>query len=90
MLFGISTSGITLSTVRRAADLDYQCTILKDACYDADPEVHRVLTEKIFPIQATVLTVEAFMLAGNRGDVTPEGRLRDSPRHTIRRARRSR
>ena len=61
MLFGISTSGITLSTLRRAFDLDFRCVVLKDACFDPDPEVHRVLTEKIFPAQATVLTVEAFI-----------------------------
>ncbi len=61
VFFGISTSGIVLSTLRRAFDLDYRCFVLKDACYDADEEVHRVLTEKIFPRQATVLTVDAFM-----------------------------
>jgi nicotinamidase-related amidase len=61
VFFGISTSGITLSTIRRAYDLDFRCTILKDACFDADSEIHRVLTEKIFPVQATVLTVDAFI-----------------------------
>ena len=61
VLFGISTSGITLSTLRRAFDLDFRCVVLKDACFDADQEVHRVLTEKIFPTQAKVLTVDAFM-----------------------------
>jgi nicotinamidase-related amidase len=61
VFFGISTSGITLSTLRRAFDLDYRCFVLKDACFDTDPEVHRVLTEKIFPAQATVLTADAFI-----------------------------
>jgi len=61
VFFGISTSGITLSTLRRAFDLDFQSVVLKDACYDADEEVHRVLTEKIFPGQATVLTVNEFI-----------------------------
>lgn len=61
VFFGISTSGITLSTIRRAVDLDYQCTVLKDACFDPDAEIHRVLTEKIFASQATVLTVDAFI-----------------------------
>jgi nicotinamidase-related amidase len=61
VFFGISTSGITLSTIRRAYDLDFRCIVLKDACFDADPEVHRVLTEKVFPAQATVLTVDAFI-----------------------------
>ena len=61
VFFGISTSGIALSTLRRASDLDFRCVVLKDACFDPDPEVHRVLTEKIFPAQATVLTVDAFI-----------------------------
>lgn len=61
VLFGISTSGITLSTLRLAFDLDYRCTVLKDACFDRDEEVHRVLTEKVFPMQAKVLTVAEFI-----------------------------
>jgi nicotinamidase-related amidase len=61
VFFGISTSGIALSTLRRAADLDFSCVVLKDACFDPDEEVHRVLTEKVFPAQATVLTVDAFI-----------------------------
>src|SRR6185437_8601335 len=54
VLTGIATSGVVLSTLRQAADLDYQLTVLSDGCLDADPEVHRVLTEKIFPRQADV------------------------------------
>lgn len=61
VMFGVATSGITLSTLRRAYDLDYNCVVLKDACYDRDPEVHRVLTEKVFAGQAAVLTVDAFI-----------------------------
>ena len=61
VLLGISTSGITLSTLRRAFDLDFRCVVIKDACFDPDQEVHRVLTEKIFPKQATVVTVDAFI-----------------------------
>jgi nicotinamidase-related amidase len=57
VLTGIATSGVVLSTLRQAADLDYRLVVLADACLDADPEVHRVLTEKVFPRQADVLTV---------------------------------
>ena len=53
----MATSGVVLSTVRQAADLDYRLVVLADGCLDADPEVHRVLTEKVFPRQADVLTV---------------------------------
>jgi nicotinamidase-related amidase len=58
VLTGIATSGAVLSTVRQAADLDFRLTVLADGCLDADAEVHRVLTEKVFPVQADVVTVE--------------------------------
>jgi len=58
VLAGIATSGVVLSTLRQAADLDYRLTVLADACADADPEVHRVLTEKVFPRQALVTSTE--------------------------------
>jgi len=57
VLTGIATSGVVLSTVRQAADLDFGLTVLADGCLDSDPEVHRVLTEKVFPQQAEVTTV---------------------------------
>jgi nicotinamidase-related amidase len=57
VLTGIATSGVVLSTLRHAADQDYELIVLADACLDADPEVHRVLTEKVFPRQAGVRTV---------------------------------
>ncbi|MCW3793240.1 cysteine hydrolase [Paenibacillus sp. LS1] len=58
ILSGIATSGVVLSTLREAADKDYALTVLSDACIDADPEVHRVLTEKVFPLQAEVRSVD--------------------------------
>lgn len=63
VLFGISTSGVVLSTLRRAYDLDYRCVVIKDACFDRDPEVHRVLTEKVFAAQAAVLGADEFIAA---------------------------
>lgn len=56
-LTGIATSGVVLSTLRQAADLDFGLTVLADGCLDNDDEVHRVLTEKVFPGQADVTTV---------------------------------
>jgi nicotinamidase-related amidase len=58
ILTGIATSGVVLSTLREAADKDYRITVLSDCCADADEEVHRVLTTKIFPKQAEVMTIE--------------------------------
>ncbi len=57
VLTGIATSGVVLSTLRQAADLDYRLVVLADGCLDADPEVHQVLTGKVFPRQAGVITV---------------------------------
>jgi len=56
VLTGISTSGVVLSTLREAADKDFELTVLSDLCVDRDDEVQSVLTTKIFPRQAGVLT----------------------------------
>jgi nicotinamidase-related amidase len=63
VLLGFSTSGVVLSTVRHAADADYRLIVVKDCCADADDEVHRVLTEKTFTRQATVLTASELTAA---------------------------
>jgi nicotinamidase-related amidase len=58
VLCGIVTSGVVLSTVLEAADKDYELTVLSDGCADADEEVQRILTTRIFPRYAEVITVE--------------------------------
>jgi nicotinamidase-related amidase len=63
VLLGISTSGVVLSTVRWAADMDYSLSVISDACADQDDEVHRVLVEKIFPRQSNVMTTQDFLNA---------------------------
>ncbi len=63
VLCGIATSGVVLSTLRAAADLDFGLTVLADACADGDDVVHRVLTETVFPRQADVLDVAAWAAA---------------------------
>ena len=55
VLCGIATSGVVLSTLREAADKDYQLTVLADCCVDNDEEVQRVLLSKVFPQQAEVI-----------------------------------
>ena len=62
ILTGIATSGVVLSTVREAADKDYCITVLADCCADADEEVHRVLTTKVFPRQTDVLALEDWQM----------------------------
>jgi nicotinamidase-related amidase len=61
VLTGIATSGVVLSTLREAADLDFELTVLRDGCADADDEVHRVLLDKVFPRQAAVLRVDEWI-----------------------------
>lgn len=61
VLLGLATSGVVLSTLRQAADLDYTLQVIEDGCADADPEVHEVLMRKVFPRQAQVLTARAFI-----------------------------
>ena len=61
VLCGIATSGVVLSTLREAADKDYQLTVLSDCCVDSDEEVQRVLLSKIFPRQAEVVQVEVWV-----------------------------
>lgn len=61
VLCGIVTSGVVLSTVREAADRDYRLSVLADLCADPDPEVHAVLTNKVFPRQAQVLSAAEWL-----------------------------
>lgn len=68
ILCGFSTSGVVLSTLRYAADKDYVLTVLSDCCADQDEEVHRVLLEKVFPRQATVLSTKAWEHQLKRND----------------------
>jgi nicotinamidase-related amidase len=63
VLTGIATSGVVLSTLRAAADMDYRLTVLSDCCADGDDEVHRVLLTKVFPRQADVLTAAEWVAA---------------------------
>ncbi len=58
ILCGIATSGVVLSTVRWAADMDYDLVVVEDCCADSDDEVHRVLTQKVFPRQARVVSAQ--------------------------------
>ncbi len=60
VLAGIATSGVVLSTLRQAADLDYQLTVLSDGCLDADPDVHQILLGKVFPRQAEVTAIASW------------------------------
>lgn len=55
VLAGVRTAGVILSTLRLAADTDYRVTVLADCCADPDPEIHKILIEKVLPLQAEVI-----------------------------------
>lgn len=61
VLTGLYTSGVVLSTLCQAADMDYAITVLSDGCMDLDTEVHRVLVDKVFPRQATIVTADEWL-----------------------------
>lgn len=63
VIMGVATSGCVLSSVRWAVDINYSFIVLSDACSDGDPEVHRVLTEKVYPRQGTVMSTDEFLAA---------------------------
>ena len=47
LILGYATSGVVLSTVRYAADLDYRLVVIEDCCADQDPDVHDFLTQTV-------------------------------------------
>lgn len=57
VLAGISTSGVVLSTMREAMDLDYRVIVLGDGCADHDATVHAFLTGVVFPRHVAVINV---------------------------------
>ncbi|MFD5396530.1 cysteine hydrolase family protein [Streptomyces sp. NPDC127097] len=61
VLTGIATRGVVLHTLCQANDQDFGLTVLADACLDTDPEVHRFLTERLFPQWADVVAVEDWL-----------------------------
>ena len=69
---GIATSGVVLSTVRAAADLDYRITVLADCCTDPDPYVHRLLTERVFRTSGTVTTSDRWIASLTAGAAPPD------------------
>ena len=61
VLAGVATSGVVLSTLRVAADTDFHIVVARDACSDADAQVHEVLMDKVFPRQATVIDTRSII-----------------------------
>jgi len=58
VLAGIATGGIVLSTALQAADLDYQITVLSDACADPNPALHHTLVTDVLSRRGDVTTTD--------------------------------
>jgi nicotinamidase-related amidase len=61
VLFGIATSGVVLSTLCTAVDLDYRTIVIKDCCVDQDLELHDALINKYFPKRGEVISAAEFI-----------------------------
>jgi nicotinamidase-related amidase len=60
VLAGVNTSGVVLSTVRQAFDLDYRLVVVRDCCADPDGEVHAMLLDIVIATQAAIVTTAEF------------------------------
>ena len=63
ILMGHATSGVILSSVRYAADADYQIVVVEDGCADREEDVHQLLMEKVFTRQAEVVNSQEAVAA---------------------------
>jgi nicotinamidase-related amidase len=61
VLFGVSTSGVVLSTLLDASDADFRLAVVKDCCADLDLDLHDALLTRLFPSRATVFTAADFL-----------------------------
>jgi nicotinamidase-related amidase len=73
VLYGISTSGVVLSTLVEAADADYRLAVIGDCCADLDSALHDCLIQRFFPTRGSVFSSEGFIAAsstpGNQSSV---------------------
>jgi nicotinamidase-related amidase len=68
ILWGISTSGVVLSTLVDAADADYRVSVIGDCCTDLDSALHDCLIQRFFPVRGRVLSTEEFIAALSNPD----------------------
>ena len=63
VLFGIATSGVVLSTLLDACDLDFRPVVISDCCVDRDAELHAALVNRLFPARGEVVAAGGFVAA---------------------------
>lgn len=67
IMAGLTTSGVVLSTVRQAFDLDYTVMVASDCCADPDEDIHRMLVGSILPQHADVEPADVLIARLNGG-----------------------
>ena len=60
VIASVHTSGVVLSTVCQAVDLDYGLVVVRDCCADPDAEAHAMLLDIVIPKHAAVVTTAEF------------------------------
>lgn len=63
VMFGIATSGVVLSTLLHAFDMDYRIAVISDCCADRDMELHHSLLTRLFANRGDVMTADEFTAA---------------------------
>lgn len=59
LMAGVVTSGVVLSTLSEASDLDYRILLIEDGCYDPDRNAHDALVSVPFATRADIVTSSA-------------------------------
>jgi nicotinamidase-related amidase len=63
VLAGVSTSTAVLLTALEAADLDFELTVLSDACFNGTGVgLHETLLAEVFPRIADVMTADQWVV----------------------------
>ena len=63
VLAGVSTSTAVLATALAAADLDFELTVLSDACFNGSALAeHELLVDELFPAIAEVMTADQWVV----------------------------
>lgn len=60
---GVATSAMVAPTCYDAADRGYRVTVLRDGCADADPTLHDLFMDKVFPSRGVTVVPCARWLA---------------------------
>jgi biuret amidohydrolase len=55
VMAGLTSSGVVLSSVAWASDMDYDLRLVRDACYDPDEDAHEALFRTGFATRATII-----------------------------------